>query len=70
MIGTKKLSTIRKQIEAAIESTGADPIRRLEQQIATAKRKGERSEVLEGLQRFLSSPRKKQLRKSAAGTKT
>jgi len=70
MIGTKKLSTIRKQIEAAIESTGADPIQRLEQQIASAKRKGERSEVLEGLQRFLASPRKRQLRKPAAGAKT
>jgi hypothetical protein len=63
MIGTKKLSTIRKQIEKALGSTGADPIRRLERQIATAKRKGDRTEVLEGLKQFLESPPKRQHRK-------
>jgi hypothetical protein len=59
MIGTKKLSTIHKEIEQALASTGADPIQRLERQIASAKRKGDRTEVMEGLKRFLESPRRK-----------
>jgi hypothetical protein len=58
MIGSKKLSTIRKEIEQALASSGADPIQRLEQKIASAKRKGDRTEVLEGLKRFLESPRR------------
>lgn len=58
MIGTKKLSTIRKEIEQALASAGADPIQRLERQIASAKRKGGRTEVMEGLKRFLESPRR------------
>lgn len=59
MIGTKKLSTIRKEIEQALASTGIDPIQRLERLIAAAKRKGDRTEGLEGLKRFLDSPRPK-----------
>jgi hypothetical protein len=70
MIGTKKLSAIRKQIEEALASTGADPIQRLERQIASAKRKGDRTEVLEGLKRFLESPRKGKHRKQGAGERT
>ena len=70
MIGTKKLSTIRKQIENALASTDADPIRRLERQIASAKRKGDRTEVMEGLKRFLEAPRKRKPRKQGAGAKT
>jgi hypothetical protein len=58
MIGTKKLSTIRKEIEQALASPDADPIQRLERLIASAKRKGERTEVMEGLKRFLESPRR------------
>ncbi|HLN28308.1 MAG TPA: hypothetical protein VK395_11235 [Gemmataceae bacterium] len=69
MIGTKKLSTIRKQIENAYASKGADPIQRLERQIASAKRKGDRTEVMEGLKRFLESPRKRQHRKPGVGGK-
>jgi hypothetical protein len=42
MIGTKKLSTIRKEIETALASTGADPIQRLERQIASVKRRRQR----------------------------
>ena len=63
MIGTKKLSMIRKQIEDALASSGADPIQRLERQIASAKRKGDRTEMMEGLKRFLESPRKPEQRK-------
>jgi hypothetical protein len=59
MIGTKKLSTIRKEIEQALASPDADPIQRLERLIASAQRKGERTEVLEGLKRFLESPPQK-----------
>lgn len=58
MIGTKKLSAIRKEIEQVLAYSGADPIQRLERLIASAKRKGERTEVLEGLKRFLESPRR------------
>jgi hypothetical protein len=50
MIGTKKLSDIRKEI---LMSLGQDPIVRLEKIIAKAKRAGERTELTEGLKRFL-----------------
>jgi hypothetical protein len=70
MIGKKKLSTIRKQIEKALAPNEADPIRRLERQIASAKRKGDRTEVMEGLKRFLESPGKRKQRKQGSGTKT
>jgi len=70
MIGTKKLSTIRKQIEKALASKGADPIQRLEQQIISTKRKGDRTEVMEGLKRFLESSRNRKHRKRGVGAKT
>jgi hypothetical protein len=70
MIGTKKLRTIRQQIEKALASRGSDPIQRLERQIASAKRKGDRTEVMEGLKRFLESPRKRAYRKRGVGAKT
>jgi hypothetical protein len=63
MIGTKKLSTIRKQIEQALASAGADPIQRLERRIASARRKGDRTEVMEGLKLFLESRGKRKQRK-------
>jgi hypothetical protein len=69
MIGTKKLDTIRKQIEKAFTSKGADPIQRLERQIASAKRRGDRIEVMEGLKRFLESPQKRKRRKPGVGAK-
>lgn len=70
MIGTKKLSAIRNQIENALASADADPIQLLERQIASAKRKGDRTEVLEGLKRFLESPRKRKRHKQGGGAKT
>ena len=70
MIGTKKLSAIRKRIEEALAPTSADPIQRLERQIASAKRKGDRTGVLEGLKQFLEAPRKQKHRKHGAGAKT
>jgi hypothetical protein len=69
MIGTKQLSTIRNEIEKALASPGEDPIQRLERQIASAKRKGDRTEVLEGLKRFLESPRKRNKPKHRVGVK-
>jgi hypothetical protein len=69
VIGTKKLSTIRREIEEALAHAGGDPIQRLERQIASAKRKGDRTEVMEGLKRFLESPRKPQRRKYRARTR-
>jgi hypothetical protein len=70
MIGAKKLSAIRKQIEAALSSTGADPIQHLERRIASTKRKGGSAEVMEGLQRFLNSPRKPKRRTRRSFGKT
>lgn len=70
MIGTKKLGAIRNQIENALSTSDADPIRRLEQQIAAGKRKGDRTEVLEGLKRFLESSPKVTLRKRRAAART
>jgi len=70
MTGTKKLSTIRKQIETGLASTSADPIQRLERQIASAKRKGDRTEAMEGLKRFLESPRKRKHRNHGVEAKT
>jgi len=69
MIGTKKLSTIREEIEKAFASTGDDPIQHLECLIASAKRKGDSTEVMEDLKRFLESPRKRKYRKHRVGTK-
>jgi hypothetical protein len=69
MIGTKRLSMIRQEIEKELASTGADPIERLERPIAAAKRKGDRTEVLEGLKRFLESPRRKRRPRRAGGKK-
>lgn len=68
MIGSKKLSTIRRELEESLASPGGDPILRLEQQIASAKRRGDRTEVLEGLKQFLESPQQRKRRKHRAGT--
>ena len=66
MIGKKKLGAIRAQIETALSSAGEDPIQRLERQIASAKRKGTGAEVMEGLKRFLESPRKPKRAKASS----
>ena len=67
MIGTKKLGSIRDQIEKSLASSGDDPIQRLEQKIAVAKGKGDNTEVMEGLKRFLELPRKRQRPKRRVG---
>jgi hypothetical protein len=68
MIGPKKLSAIREQIEQVLASSGKDPIRRLDRQIASAKRKGDRTDVLEGLKRFLEAPQNRKQRNQGAAT--
>jgi hypothetical protein len=70
MIGTKKLSTIRDEIEEAFSSSGEDPILHLERLIALAKRKGDSTEVMEDLKRFLESPRKRKRRKRRVEPRT
>jgi hypothetical protein len=66
MIGTKKLSTIRQEI---LKSLGEDPIARLKKIIAKAKRAGERTEMTEGLKRFLEAGAKLRRRKRRIGEK-
>jgi hypothetical protein len=67
MIGTKKLSTIREEIEQAFASKDKDAIHRLERLIASAKGKGDRAEVMEDLKRFLESPRERRHRRRRVG---
>ena len=77
MIGSQKLSSIRKELRRALEATGEDPIQWLEERM-TAKRmsvQAEGSEILESLQRFLKSPKKvipraKRRRKQSLSAKT
>ena len=54
-IGSKKLRTIRRELEEVLAKAGGNPIENLEQMIASANRKGDRTEVLEDLKRFLES---------------
>ena len=68
MIGTKKLSTIRRELEEALTLPGGDSIQNLERHIASAERKGDRTEIVESLKRFLESPRKRKRRKPRAGS--
>ena len=70
MIGTKKLSTIRAELEKAFASKGNDAIQRLERLIASAKGKGDRTEVMEDLKRFLESPSEQRHRRRRAGAST
>jgi hypothetical protein len=67
MIGTKKLSTIRKEIESALAPEGEDPIQTLDRQIASAKRRGESAEVMKGLKRFLQTGGRPKREQSSGG---
>jgi hypothetical protein len=73
MIGPKKLSSIRQELQAALKAAGEDPIRWLEQRMAAPQRRGValpgESEVLSSLRRFLEAPRKEKRRKQRLGTK-
>lgn len=69
MMRPEKLSTIRRELDEALAADGGDPIASLARQIVDAKRKGERTEILEGLKRFLESPRNPKRRKRNARAK-
>jgi hypothetical protein len=69
MIGTKKLSTIREEIRDALSADGQDPIKRLDQMIAASKRKGKRTDLTEGLKRFLQGPPKRKPRRKSTTAK-
>jgi hypothetical protein len=60
MMGPKKLSTIRQELEQALSQTGQDPTQWLEEQLRAAKGRrgvpaGEGTEVLESLRRLLET---------------
>jgi hypothetical protein len=54
----RKLRTIRQEIERALATSSADPIPSQERLLASAERKRDSTEVLQGLKRFLSSSAK------------
>jgi len=60
MIGSRKLSTIRQELQRALNATGEDPIRWLEARTAGPGPEGSAaargSEVLRSLRRFLEAP--------------
>lgn len=62
MIGPKKLSTIRQELQRALTATGDDPIRWLEERMTVPERQGSvaagESEVLNSLRRFLDRKRR------------
>ncbi len=65
MMGQKKLSEIRKELQEALSSDGADdPIRWLEERITASEReRPEKSEVLRSLKRILETKPAKQNRR-------
>ena len=65
MMGNKTLGTIRKELKAVLAATGDEPIRWLEKRIATAKRQGNGTEVLEAVKRVLERSEKKKPRKKS-----
>jgi len=73
MMGPKKLSIIRQELEQALAATGEDPIAWLETRIAKSKGRNttvaERTDVLEALRLFLAKPKKRNPRKKRAGSK-
>ncbi len=73
VIGRKKLSTIRQELDRALAATGDDPIRWLEERMANPKGRGAaasgESEVLHSLRRFLEATGNSRRQKQRAGTK-
>ncbi len=72
MIGSKKLSTIRQELRAALTATGDDPIRWLEERMNAPERHGAagpgESEILHSLRRVLEATGKPQRGKQQVGT--
>lgn len=70
MMGSKTLREIREELRRAFGANGDDPIHRLEQLIAEAKRQGEGGEeVLESLRRVLEGTGREKQRTRRGGTK-
>jgi hypothetical protein len=69
VIGSKKLGTIRRELETALAATGADPIRWLEERMQEGKSGPNGNEVLQSLRRVLEARGRGQRRKREAGTK-
>ena len=67
MIGPKKLSTIRQELQRALTAAGDDPIRWLEERMNTPEHQGSagtgESEVLHSLRRFLETAGRENVRK-------
>ena len=68
MMGPKKLSTIRSEIEAALAETGKDPIQWLEDRIQELQKQPTRhqkkgTEILQMIRRVLERPNKRAARR-------
>ena len=73
MIGPKKLSTIRGELQRALSATGKDPLRWLEERMAGQHAQGDvasgESEVLQCLKRLVESTQRGKRGKQRVGTK-
>jgi hypothetical protein len=73
VIGRKKLSTIRHELQGALNATGDDPIRWLDERMAACGRQGpaaaRESEVLRSLRRFLEASGREKGGKQRHGAK-
>jgi hypothetical protein len=67
---TELARSSREEIEEAFAATGEDPIRPLERLIASTKRKGDSTDVMKDLKRFLESPRKRKHRRQRVEPRT
>jgi hypothetical protein len=68
VIGTKKLGIIRQELRGALNTTGEDPIRWLEERM-TAPDGTAKTEVVGGLRRFLEGTAREKSRKQRVGKK-
>ncbi len=66
MMGSNKLTDIRRELRVALAATGTDPIQWLEERMRTDESRQSRDEVLQSLRRFLGASGKHQGRKSGA----
>jgi hypothetical protein len=72
MIGPKRLSAIREELRRALDATGDDPIRWLEQRMTAPEGQGDAgggNEVLVSLRRFLETAGREKRRARRAGTR-
>jgi hypothetical protein len=73
VIGPKKLSTIRQELQRALAASGEDPIRWLEGRMTGPEHQGSaasgESEILRSLRRFLEAPGRGKRRNQRAGAR-